>query len=84
MRDIILILAGILFLLVFVIFQVDYFVKSEEIKLIHKNIYYDSLLLEEQKQLKQKDSIIQHEGKSINKKLKNHERRLNNLEKSKL
>lgn len=83
MRDIILILAGILFLLVFVIFQVDYFVKSEEIKLIHKNIYYDSLLLEEQKQLKQKDSIIQYEEKSIKQKLKNHERRINKLEKSK-
>lgn len=83
MRDIILILVGILFLLVFVIFQVDYFVKSEEIKLIHKNIYYDSLLLEEQKQLKQKDSIIQYEEKSIKQKLKNHERRINKLEKSK-
>ena len=80
MRDIILVLVGILLLLVFVVFQVDYFLKSEEIKLIHKNIYYDSLLLEEQKQLKQKDSIIFYEEKVIKQKLNNHEQRLYKLE----
>lgn len=80
MKDIIIVLIGILILLVFVVFQVDYFLKSEEIKLIHKNIYYDSLLLEEQKQLKQKDSIIFDEEKLIKQKLNNHEHRLNKIE----
>jgi len=80
MKDITLILVGILLLLVFVVFQVDYFLKSEEIKLIHQNIYYDSLLLEEQKQLKQKDSIILQDEKLIKQKLNNHENRINNLE----
>lgn len=80
MRDITIVLVGILLLLVFVVFQVDYFIKAEEIKLIHKNIYYDSLLLEEQKQLKQKDSIIIHDEKIIKQKLNNHEQRLNKIE----
>lgn len=80
MRDITLILLGILLLLVFVVFQVDYFLKSEEIKLINKNIYYDSILLEEQKELKQKDSIIFKEEFIINQKLNNHERRIYKLE----
>jgi|SanBayMetagenome_1026888.scaffolds.fasta_scaffold131527_2 hypothetical protein len=80
MRDITIVLVGILLLLVFVVFQVDYFIKAEEIELIHKNIYYDSLLLEEQKQLKQKDSIIIHDEKIIKQKLNNHEQRLNKLE----
>ena len=80
MRDITLILLGILLLLVFVVFQVDYFLKSEEIKLINKNIYYDSLLLEEQKELRQKDSIIFKEETIINNKLNNHERRIYKLE----
>lgn len=80
MKDVILILLGILLLLIFVVFQVDYFVKSEEIKLIHKNIYYDSLLLEEQKSLKQNDSIIFYEEKVIKQRLNNHEQRLYKLE----
>lgn len=80
MRDVILVLVGILLLLIFVVFQVDYFVKSEEIKLIHKNVYYDSLLLEEQKELKQKDSIIFYEEKVIKQRLNNHEQRLYKLE----
>lgn len=80
MRDITIVLAGILLLLVFVVFQIDYFIKAEEIELIQKNIYYDSLLLEEQKQLKQKDSIIINDEKIIKQKLNNHEQRLNKLE----
>lgn len=80
MKDIIIVLIGILLLLVFVVFQVDYFLRSEEIKTIHKNIYYDSILLQEQKLLKQKDSIIFDEEKLIKQKLNNHENRLNKLE----
>jgi len=80
MREVILFLLGILVLLIFVVFQVDYFIKSEEIKLIQKEMYYDSLLLEEQRQLKEKDSIIFYEEGIIKQKLKNHEHRIYNLE----
>lgn len=80
MKDAILILCGILVILVFVVFQVDYFIKAEEVKLIHKNIYYDSLLLEEQKQLKNKDSIILNEEKIIKSQLYHHDRRIKKLE----
>lgn len=34
------------------------YIRSQEIKLIEKNIYYDSLIHAEQVQLKEKDSII--------------------------
>lgn len=81
MRDITLILFGILVVLVFVVFQFDYFLKSEEIKTIQKNIYYDSILLEEQKELKKKDSVIFNEEKTIKQKLNNHENRLQRIEK---
>jgi len=84
MRDVTLILFGILIVLVFVVFQFDYFLKSEEIKTIQKNIYYDSILLEEQKELKKKDSIIFNEEKSIKQKLNNHEQRLHRIEKNDL
>lgn len=80
MREIVLFILGILVLLAFLIFQVDYFIKAEEIRLIEKNMYYDSLLLEEQKQLKEKDSLIFYEEGIIRQRLKNHEQRLRSLE----
>ena len=80
MKDIILLIFGILALLVFVVFQVDYFIKAEEIKLIEKNMYYDSLLIKEQEELKQKDSIIFNEERAIKQKLYRHEERIHHLE----
>lgn len=81
MKEVIIFIVGILLLLAFLIFQLDYFIKAEEIKLIEKNMYYDSILLEEQKQLKEKDNIILYEESVIRQRLKNHEQRLRNLEK---
>lgn len=80
MRDLTLILIGILVLLVFIVFQVGYFVKSEEIKLINKNIHYDSIILEEQRQLKEKDSLIFKDEIIIKQRLNNHENRIYKLE----
>lgn len=81
-KDTILILAGTLAILVFVGFMFDYYLKVEETQLIKKNIYYDSLLLEEQNELKQKDSIIFKNEKIIKNQLNNHEHRINKIEKS--
>lgn len=80
LRDILLMSVGIIMLMVFTLFLFDYYLKSEEIKVIQKNVYYDSLLLEEQEELKVKDSIIIHEEKLIEGKLSNHEHRIKKLE----
>lgn len=81
-RDIVLMLVATISILIFVGFMFDYYLKVEETQLIQKNIYYDSLLLEEQNQLKQKDSIIFREEKIIKGQLNNHEYRINKLEES--
>lgn len=80
LRDIVLVSVGIIMLMVFTLFLFDYYLKSEEIKVIQKNVYYDSLLLEEQEQLKAKDSIIVTEEKVIEGKINNHEHRIKKLE----
>lgn len=80
MRDMTLVFAAVLLILVFIIFQFDYYLKSEEMKLIQKNLHYDSIILEEQNQLRQKDSIIVKEEQVIKSRLNNHEYRIRELE----
>lgn len=80
MRDMTLLFAGVLLILVFIIFQFDYYLKSEEMKLIQKNLHYDSIILEEQNELRQKDSIIVKEEQTIKSRLNNHEYRIRELE----
>lgn len=80
MRDVTLLFAGLLLILVFIIFQFDYYLKSEEMKLIQQNLQYDSIILQEQDALKRKDSIISKEEQLIKSKLNNHEQRIKRLE----
>lgn len=82
MRDTILLIVGTLAVLVFTGFMFDYYLNIEKTQVIKQNVYYDSLLLEEQKQLKLKDSIIGIDAKTLKRVLNNHEHRLNKLEKS--
>ncbi len=82
MRDMTLLFAGVLLILVFVIFQFDYYLKSEEMKLIQQNIKYDSIILHEQSELKKKDSIIIKDEQLIKGKLNNHEWRIKRIEDS--
>ena len=79
-RDITLIVASVVCLMVFTLFLFDYYLRTEETKIIQKNVYYDSILLEEQKLLKEKDSIILGDEKIINSRLNNHEVRIKKLE----
>lgn len=79
-KDFVLIGISVICLLIFTLFLFDYYIKTEETKILIKNTYYDSLLLEEQKELKEKDSIILKDEKLINSKLINHERRIKKLE----
>jgi hypothetical protein len=79
-RDITLIVVSVICLMVFTLFLFDYYLRTEETKIIQKNVYYDSILLEEQKLLKEKDSIILGDEKIINSRLNNHEVRIKKLE----
>jgi hypothetical protein len=80
-REIILVGISVICLMVFTLFLFDYYIRTEETKIIQKNIYYDSILLEEQKLLKEKDSIILGDKKIIDRRLHNHEVRIKKLEK---
>lgn len=79
-REIILMVVSVICLMVFTLFLFDYYIRTEETKVIQKNVYYDSLLLEEQKLLKEKDSIIMGDKKIIDRRLQNHEVRIKRLE----
>lgn len=82
MRDFTLLFATVLLILVFIVFQFDYYLKSEEMKLIQQNIKYDSIILQEQSELKKKDSIIIKDEQLIKGKLNNHEKRIKRIEDS--
>lgn len=58
--EIAILLAGTIATFVFVGYMFDYYLRIEEVQLVRKNIYYDSLLLEENKKLKVQDSILQN------------------------
>lgn len=79
-RDILVVIVSVICLMVFTLFLFNYYIRTEETKIIQKNVYYDSLLLEEQKLLKEKDSIIMGDKKLIDGRLQNHEVRIKKLE----
>lgn len=81
-QDLILVITSVICLMIFTLFLFDYYLRTEETKVIQKNVYYDSLLLEEQKMLKEKDSIILEDEHIINARLNNHEYRIKKLEKT--
>lgn len=79
-RDTILLGIGTISILVFIGIMFDYYIKTQETQIIKKNVYYDSLLLDEHILLKKKDSLLDLEGKLIKNKLGNHEYRLKKIE----
>lgn len=58
-REIILIVAGTLSVLVFTGFMFDYYLRSEEVKVVKRDMYFDSLILQEQIHLRKKDSALE-------------------------
>lgn len=72
-REVVLITLGTIATLTFVGFMFDYYVRTEEVQVIRKNVYYDSLLLEEQTHLKKKDSVLEHQNEYIRKNLQFHD-----------
>ena len=58
-REIVLIVAGTLSVLVFTGFMFDYYLRTEEVQVIKKDMYFDSLILQEQIHLRKKDSALE-------------------------
>lgn len=52
-------LGGMITLLVFVAYMFDFYQRTSELELVKKDIYFDSLILKEQRELKQKDSVFE-------------------------
>jgi hypothetical protein len=59
LREIVLLLGGMVTLLGFVSYMFDFYQKTAELQLIKQDMYFDSLILKEQIELKQKDSIFE-------------------------
>lgn len=51
---------GTIAVLIFVGFMFDYYLRTEEVQTIKKDMYFDSLILQEQKYLRKKDSILEN------------------------
>lgn len=69
-REIIMIVVGTLAVLIFVGFMFDYYLRAEEVKVIKRDMYFDSLILEEQKYLKKKDSLLEIQVKTQDEQIK--------------
>jgi uncharacterized protein YlxW (UPF0749 family) len=81
-REVMVLIIGTVATLVFVGFMFDYYLRIEETQVVKKNMWYDSVLLEEQKHLKTKDSILLKGENTLKNQIHNHEYRINKLEKS--
>ena len=58
-REIVLIVSGTLAVLVFTGFMFDYYLRASEVQVIKRDMYFDSLILQEQIHLKKKDSALE-------------------------
>lgn len=58
-REIVLVVVGTLAVLIFTGFMFDYYLRTEEVQVVKKDMYFDSLILEEQKYLRKKDSLLE-------------------------
>lgn len=59
LREIVLILGGMIVLLGFVAYMFDFYKKTSEIELIKRDMYFDSLILVQQQKLQLKDSLFE-------------------------
>ena len=53
------VIAGTLAVMIFTGFMFDYYLRTEEVQVIKKDMYFDSLILQEQIHLKKKDSALE-------------------------
>lgn len=58
-REIVMVIAGTLAVLIFTGFMFDYYLRAEEVQVVKKDMYFDSLILQEQIHLRKKDSLLE-------------------------
>lgn len=63
-REAIMVAVGTIAVLVFVGFMFDYYLRTEEVQVVKKDMYFDSLILEEQRYLRKKDSLLEIQVKT--------------------
>lgn len=82
-REIVLLIAGTLAVLIFTGFMFDYYLRTEEVQVIKKDMYFDSLILQEQIHLRKKDSALEQYVKNQDEKhrktLQYHEYQINKI-----
>ena len=78
-REVVLITLGTLATLTFVGFMFDYYVRTEEVQVIRRDMYFDSLILKEQIELRKKDSVLEHQNEYIRKNLQFHDSQIKKI-----
>lgn len=58
-REIVMVVVGTLAVLIFTGFMFDYYLRTEEVQVVKKDMYFDSLILQEQIHLRKKDSTLE-------------------------
>lgn len=81
-RDVILVFGSIVALLSFIVLMFDFYVRTQEVQVVKKNLYYDSLILVEQKSLREKDSIILSNQELLKKLIINHSGQIHHINKT--
>lgn len=59
LREIVMLLGGMITLLLFVSYMFDFYQRTSELNLLKRDMYFDSLILVEQQKLKEKDSVFE-------------------------
>jgi len=59
LREIVMLLGGMITLLLFISYMFDFYHRTTELTLIKKDIYFDSLILQQQLELRAKDSLFE-------------------------
>lgn len=82
-REIVLIVTGTLSVLVFTGFMFDYYLRAEEVQVVKRDMYFDSLILQEQLHLKKKDSAleqyIKHQDQRYKRTLQYHDQQIQKI-----
>lgn len=81
LKDNILVYGGLVAILLFIVFMFEYHRKTESHRLIREDLYNDSIIMDQYKDIKIKDSQININQKYLQSIIDGHEKRLRRIEK---
>ena len=81
LKDNILVYGGLVAILLFIVFMFEYHRRVESHRLIRQDLYNDSIIMQDHKQLMANDTTIINQNKKINSTLKKYEKKIYKLEK---